>query len=170
MTKPIIIIGTAKGGKRTHEMAEAVIDGKNCDIVDLNDIAMSHYDYAHENRKDDFIPLMQNIIDNHEIIVLATPIYWYSVSSIMKVFLDRITDLLTIEKDMGRKLRGKKLYLLASGGDLPEYFELPIADTCAYLGMEYLGCSFHCSVPAFDNDKNNESEIKKAQRIIFENA
>ncbi|MCP4458779.1 MAG: NAD(P)H-dependent oxidoreductase [Cytophagales bacterium] len=39
---------------------------------------------------------------------MATPVYWYSMSGIMKVFLDRIYDVLTIEKELGRKLHGKK--------------------------------------------------------------
>lgn len=169
MSNPIFIIGTANGGRKTHEMVYEIVGDNGSPIIDLNDIEMSHYDYAHSNSGDDFLPLMKKIIDNHDIIVLATPVYWYSVSSIMKVFLDRITDLLTIEKDMGRNLRGKKLYLLASGGRLPDYFENPIADTCEYLGLEYLGCSFHCSSVDFEEYKDNESQIKKARKILFSN-
>lgn len=169
MSNPIVILGTARGGKKTHEMVEEVYSGRDCPIIDLNEIEISHYDYEHKNKDDDFIPLIRNIIDNHEVIVLATPVYWYSVSSIMKVFLDRITDLLTIEKDLGRKLRGKKLYMLVSGGHIPDYFELPISDTCNYLGMEYLGCSFICSVKDFDEYQNNESEIERARKILFSN-
>lgn len=169
MKNTIFIIGTARGGKKTHEMADEVISGRDIPVVDLNDIEMSHYDYEHENKGDDFIPLMKRIIENHDTIVLATPVYWYSVSSVLKVFLDRITDLLTIEKDLGRKLRGKKLYMLVSGGYLPEYFESPIADTCKYLGMEYLGSSFICSIQDAQA-QNNDSEIAKAKKILFEDA
>lgn len=169
MKDPIVIIGSARGGKKTHEMLEAVISGRDCPVVDLNDIEMSHYDYEHKNKGDDFIPLMKRIIDNHDTIILATPVYWYSVSAVIKVFLDRITDLLTIEKDLGRKLRGKKLYMLVSGGYFPDYFEPPIADTCKYLGIEYLGSSFVCSIQD-SQAQNNDTEIAKAIKILFENA
>ena len=170
MNNPIVILGTAKGVRKTHEMVDEVVAGKNCPIVDLNDIEMSHYDYEHKNKDDDFIPLMKRIIEQHDTIILATPVYWYSVSSIIKVFLDRITDLLTIERDLGRKLRGKKLYMLVSGRHLPDYFEPPISDTCKYLGMEYLGSSFICSVKDFEEYQSNQAEIEKAKKILFENA
>ncbi len=51
---------------------------------------------------------MNDIVDKYDVLIFATPVYWYSMSGIMKVFFDRITDLLTIKKDIGRKLKGKK--------------------------------------------------------------
>lgn len=61
------------------------------------------------SRNDDYLNLMKQILDKYETLILATPVYWYSMSGIMKVFFDRLTDLLTIEKELGRKLRGKKI-------------------------------------------------------------
>lgn len=60
------------------------------------------------SRNADYLNLMKQILDKYETLILATPVYWYSMSGIMKVFFDRLTDLLTIEKEFGRKLRGKK--------------------------------------------------------------
>lgn len=61
------------------------------------------------SRNDDYLNLMKQILEKYETLILATPVYWYSMSGIMKVFFDRLTDLLTIEKELGRKLRGKKI-------------------------------------------------------------
>jgi hypothetical protein len=56
------------------------------------------------------------------------------------VFFDRITDLLTVEKDCGRKLRGKGMAATSnSGGDFDENFWLPFSESAEYLGMKYLG-------------------------------
>ncbi len=79
------------------------------DLVDLNDYDFSYFDYEHKNRGDDFLPLMSRLIEAYDVFVFATPVYWYAMSGIVKVFFDRITNLLTIEKDLGRRLRGKKM-------------------------------------------------------------
>ena len=65
----------------------------------------------------------------------------------MKVFFDRITDLITIEKDLGRQLRGKRMAVVSSsiGNHLGEHFWLPFSETGKYLGMDYLG-GVHCVV------------------------
>ena len=50
----------------------------------------------------------------YEQIIFATPIYWYAMSAQLKTFFDRMTDLLTIHKPLGRQLRkGKKMFLIA---------------------------------------------------------
>ena len=59
----------------------------------------------------------------------------------MKVFFDRLTDLLDNEKETGRKLRNKNMAVLTSstGEHLGAGFWLPFIETAKYLGMNYLG-------------------------------
>jgi hypothetical protein len=63
------------------------------------------------------------------------------MSAVMKTFFDRISDLLKIRKDLGRKLRGKSMALVSCSGDndLVNGFEMPFVESAAYLGMRYLG-------------------------------
>ncbi|MSO72982.1 MAG: hypothetical protein EXQ84_05165 [Rhodospirillaceae bacterium] len=63
------------------------------------------------------------------------------MSAPLKTFLDRLTDLTTIRKDLGKMLKGKAIALLTSGTDdaLPEGFEVPFRSMGAYFGMNYLG-------------------------------
>jgi hypothetical protein len=45
----------------------------------------------------------------------------------MKIFIDRLSDFLTISKEDGHKLRGKKLFVIASfGASLPQAFTAPL--------------------------------------------
>ena len=113
---------------------------------------------------------MEKII-THDLIVLATPVYWYTMSATMKIFLDRLTDLLDIRKDLGRKLYGKKLFIISSLASnlLPQGFEYPFWQTAEYLKMEYKGCSFISSSKNSEYQKNNELEIQKARAVLFEN-
>jgi hypothetical protein len=62
----------------------------------------------------------------------------------MKIFIDRFSDLLTIEKDLGRLLRDKSAYLISNGSDsdCPQCFEDQFKLTCKYLGMYYGGLHY----------------------------
>ena len=139
--KTVIIIGSSRKGGDTAKIVDMFIDKTNWDLIDLNDYEIGYYDYEHKNKNDDYLPLMKKLIEKYDKFILATPVYWYSMSGIMKVFFDRITDLLEVEKDLGRKLRGKKMAVISCsiGNNLGESFWLPFSETASYLGMEYLG-------------------------------
>lgn len=111
------------------------------DIIHLKDLNIGHFDYDFNNRDDDFFPLIQNFIEKYDVLLLATPIYWYTMSSYLKAFMDRISDLLIIDKATGRKLRGKCMASLACGSaqEPTEAFFAPIRSSAEYLGMEYIG-------------------------------
>lgn len=137
----IIVSGSSRNDGNTSRVVQLLQQHSGWESIDLNNYQFTYYDYLHENRNDDFLPLMRELIPKYETFVFATPVYWYSMSGIMKVFFDRISDLLTIEKDLGRKLRTKKMAAIsASGGnDLGDLFWLPFRESAGYLGMTYLG-------------------------------
>jgi multimeric flavodoxin WrbA len=141
MTRIVAILGSSRKVGDTKLALDKLQESINFDIVDLNDYNISYYDYEHKNMNDDYLPLMNKLITNYDTFIIATPVYWYAMSGIMKVFFDRITDLLDMEKDVGRKLRGKSMAVLSCsvGGNLNEYFWLPFSETANYLGMNFLG-------------------------------
>jgi len=102
---------------------------------------IGHFNYEFKNTDDDFIPLMEDIISKYDTIIFATPVYWYSMSGILKVFFDRLSDLLHYKKELGRQLRGKKMAMISNSGenDLRNGFTMPFIESAKYLGMEYLG-------------------------------
>jgi multimeric flavodoxin WrbA len=115
------------------------------ELVDLADLQISPFDYDHRNRDDDFEPAMQHILA-HDQIIFASPIYWYSVSAPMKVFLDRISDFLELPDLLaeGRRLRGKTGYVVctsASAEAAPEFMSA-FDEVFRYLGMR-LGGTLH---------------------------
>lgn len=142
MKNKIIII---QGSARSHGDTNLVIDQLNrlsrVDRIKLTDYNIEHFDYEHKNKNDDFIPLMEKIIVEYNTIVFATPVYWYSMSGRMKVFFDRISDLLHYRKDLGRQLRGKNMAMISisNANDLNPGFEMPFIESANYLGMNYLG-------------------------------
>ncbi|NRA74057.1 MAG: NAD(P)H-dependent oxidoreductase [Rickettsiales bacterium] len=142
MNKAIIILGSSRSNGNTKKAIDALnTDGKMA-IVDLKKIKISPYDYEHKNQEDDFLGLMEKIL-NYDSIILATPVYWYSMSSYMKMFFDRLTDCITIRKDIGRKLEGKKVFVLSCAEHpLLKEFEAPFRETAKYMKMDYKD-SFH---------------------------
>ena len=136
----------------------------NFELIDLNDFDISYYDYDHKNRQDDFLPLMKKLIERYKTLVFATPVYWYTMSAVMKTFFDRISDLLTIEKDLGRQLRGKNMVLISCSNedDLPKGFSMPFEKSAEYLGMNWLG-EMHGWV---ENGEINSKVNEKIEKFI----
>lgn len=151
----VIIIGSSRNNGNTTKIIETIANEIEFDIVNLNDYQFSYYDYENKNKEDDFLPLMKKIIENYETLIFATPIYWYNMSGIMKVFFDRISDLLTIEKELGRQLRGKNMAVIANTSDeeLDYDFFLPFRKSAEYLGMNYLGDVYINANTTIENDK-----------------
>ncbi|MBR9920618.1 MAG: NAD(P)H-dependent oxidoreductase [Bacteroidetes bacterium] len=137
-----IILGSARNDGNTRKVIDQLFKDKDFQFLPLSENAILQYDYDHEYPDyDEFMSIMENLIPNTDIFLFATPVYWYSMSGHTKVFLDRITDLLKINKPLGRQLRGKKMAMLScsNGNDRPEGFEIPFRFSAEYLGMDYLG-------------------------------
>ena len=141
MSDTIVIMGSSNPFGDTYDVCKSIIDKHGFKFQDLNELVIMPYDYDHENRDDDFIGFMKHVLKSYDTIILATPVYWYSMSGIMKNFLDRFTDLLTIEKDLGRKLRGKSLLAISvsKNDDCPPEYPKPFERAASYLGMTWKG-------------------------------
>lgn len=136
----VIILGSSRRNGETGKVVNELARITGWNVIDLKDYNISHFDYEHLNRGDDFLELIKKIIGNYEVLVFATPVYWYSMSGIMKTFFDRITDLLRHEKETGRKLRGKHMAVMtsSSGENLGDDFWIPFKRSAEYLGMNYI--------------------------------
>ena len=139
--KIVFILGSSRGDGETRAMVDEARTLVDADFIDLNDYRIEYYDYEYRNRDDDFYPLIERLTNDYDTLVFATPIYWYSMAAVMKTFFDRISDLIRIYKDTGRKLRGKRMALMscASEAKMIEEFPMPFKRSADYLGMTFLG-------------------------------
>lgn len=155
--KVIVIIGSSRNDGDTRKLVDEIVNLSNFDTIDLNEYNFSYYDYEHKNKGDDYLVLMRKLLEEYDTFLFATPVYWYAMSGIMKVFFDRITDLLDNEKELGRKLREKKMAVITCsiGNNLGDNFWLPFIETANYLGMNYLG-HLHTIT-----DQIDQAELKK---------
>lgn len=139
--KKVIIVGSSRSNGNTSKISDKISLQINADVIDLRDYSISYYDYESQNVTDDFLPLIRSILEKYDTLIFATPVYWYNMSGIMKVFFDRFSDVIRIEKETGRKLRGKKMFVISnSDEDKLDYdFYLPFRLSADYLDMTYLG-------------------------------
>lgn len=142
--KPLVILASARSDGNTRK---AVLDTfgeqEEFDFLDLRRKTISPYDYEREPA-DDFLGVVAEMIA-HDEIVFATPVYWYAMSGVLKVFFDRLTELISVRKDLGRRLAGKRVGFLATGTDpdLPPGFAVPFEKTAAYFSMTFYRASYY---------------------------
>ena len=141
--RPAILLASSRPDGNTRALAELAFPQNSADFEDIASIGIGYYSYTHANEADAFYPLVQRLLA-HDTWVLATPLYWYSMSAQAKTFIDRLSDLLSLHKDDGRRLRGKSLAVICAGTDprLPPGFSEPFQLTCTYLGMNFLGVHY----------------------------
>ncbi len=140
--KAVIILGTSRSEGNTKKVVDQLNKNHNFEIIDLNNKKIGYYSYDFIHKNDDFIPTAKYIVENFDTIIFATPVYWYTMSAIMKTFFDRISDLLRNEEIViGRKFRGKNMAVISCSNenDLVNGYYMPFKESANYLGMNYLG-------------------------------
>ncbi len=167
--KKVIIQGSSRSDGNTNMVSKELQKLLNCDLIDLNKKEIGHYDYEYKNQDDDFPALIERIANNYDILIFTSPVYWYTMSGRMKVFFDRISDTIRINKDTGRKLRGKHMAAISCGygSDAIEGFFLPFQKSSDYLGINYIG-DLHTWVQSDELDKEVKSRIEKFAKKIQE--
>lgn len=159
MSRPFIVLGTSRRDGNTARAARIAFPDDA--ITDLNDYAIAPYDYEHRYPEGDAYFGLAEQMTRSDDVVLATPVYWYAMSAQLKLFIDRWSDLITIRKDLGRALTGRRLWVLATSPEsaLPPGFEDVFRLTANYLAMTYSG--------AMHIECRTDLEIDKPERAAL---
>lgn len=140
MPKPIILLASSRPDGNTAKVASQLASDLRADIIDLTKFTIHPFSYDQVYPEgDDFIRLVEEEIISREQIIFASPVYWYSMSGQLKIFFDRLSDLLKSRKDLGRQLRGKRMSVLSCANDekITDTFYAAFRLSAEYLGMEY---------------------------------
>ena len=158
INKTAILQSSSRLNGNTSGLVETLSIRIGAKVFNLNDYSVSPFDYEHKNLNDDFIPLIKELL-NYQHIVFASPVYWYSMTGQMKVFFDRLSDLLHVKKEFGRKLRTKQCSIISTGASpLPERsFEETFINSFNYLGMDYKGLLYCFCEDTFDVLSHNKA-------------
>ena len=161
--KDVVVLGSARKGSDTRKLLEALFPSGTVKFLDLLAYKVYPYSYSGQYPADDQFLQVMELILQHQRVLFATPVYWYAMSGLMKTFLDRLTDVVTIQKELGRQLAGKETFLIAVGADkeLPLGFEKPFELTSDYFDMKYTA-SYYCSVNALQKNTGSREAFWRA--------
>ena len=165
--KIAILIGTSNNKGNTMALVKNVSKETNATIYNLKDYQISAFDYEHKNIDDDFVNLAQELI-KYDQIIFASPVYWYTMSAQMKVFFDRMSDLLHVKKELGRQLRGKSCAIISTGASpQPERsFEEVFINSFDYLSMNYKGMLYCFCEESFKVEEHKEYINSQLKHVI----
>lgn len=107
MSKILFMNASPNKDGATNRIAEELLKNKEYTKMQMSDYDVSQYGAVRDN---DQIKDMLNIIKDYDTLVIGTPVYFYTVSGILKTFIDRLY--LLKEADV---LKGKKVYFFAQG-------------------------------------------------------
>lgn len=105
-------------------------------------IDMRHAEEGFPEVNDDYNSIIDRILP-HDILIFSTPIYWYSMTGIMKNFVDRWSQTLKDKKypDFKKQMAQKRAYVIAVGGDDPYMKGLPMIQQFQHI-FGFVGTTF----------------------------
>ncbi|GER68593.1 flavodoxin family protein [Weizmannia acidilactici] len=147
MTIAVIYGGTRENGN-TEILTERAIQDIPVEKIYLKDYKIQpikdqrHTENGFQEINDDYNFIIERIL-HHDLLIFSTPIYWYSMTGTMKVFIDRWSQTLKDPKypDFKIAMSSKKAYVIAVGGDEPFLKGLPLIQQFQYI-FNFLGVSF----------------------------
>jgi len=144
MTIPLIILASNRRESNTEKALKEIYGDNPYHLINLLDHYIQPYSYAGVYSADDNFNDIVNVMLEHDDITFATPVYWYAMSGLLKTFIDRLTDIVTVDKEKGKEVKGRSLSVIAAGSDLalPEGFEVPFKLTARYFDMVFKGITY----------------------------
>lgn len=134
----LAINSSSRSESNTSDMLGILLRDISAEYISLRKFEINPVaDQRHSSKKwqtkvDDY-PTLINTLVNSDIVVFATPIYWYSISGLLKNFIDRWSESLATDPEFRKKVFGKKIYVLLVGDDLPKIKAMPIIKQFEYI-------------------------------------
>lgn len=148
MAKVVVLYGSSRTTSNTELLTKKAIAGLDAKEIYLRDFTVKpivdgrHTEHGFDEVDDDYDTIIKQVEQSY-IILFSTPIYWYSMSGLMKNFIDRWSQTLRDPKfpDFKKNMSGKKAYVLAVGGDEPHMKGLAMIDQFRWI-FQFVGMSF----------------------------
>ncbi|WP_078577748.1 flavodoxin family protein [Salipaludibacillus agaradhaerens] len=131
--KIMLLLGSSRKKGNSEQLAQDVLKDVPHTEVFLHDKTMNpiidkrHTAGGFTRVDDDYEELLQQFLA-HDIVIFATPLYWFGMSGQMKTFFDRWSQYLRDERfDLKAKLAEKKAYVIITGNKPdPKVSALPL--------------------------------------------
>ncbi|WP_188205930.1 flavodoxin family protein [Alkalibacillus aidingensis] len=147
MNITVIDGGTRKGGN-TEVLTNYALMECEYNKIDLRDYDIRPVvDYRHSESGfpevgDEYNDVIDQVLRS-DIVVFATPIYWFGMSGLMKNFIDRWSQTMRDDRypDFKHQMAQKKMYVIAVGGINPSIKGLSLIQQFQYI-FDFIGAEF----------------------------
>ncbi|MCY8546191.1 flavodoxin family protein [Bacillus vallismortis] len=148
--KIAVINGGTRPGGNTDILVEKIVQGFDAEHIYLRQYhILPMEDLRHAEGgfcpvQDDYDSIIERALPC-DILIFATPIYWFGMSGTLKLFIDRWSQTLRDPRfpDFQQQMSMKQAYVAAVGGDSPKIKGLPLiqqfAHIFAFMGMSFKG-------------------------------
>lgn len=111
----LVLFSSANEKGNTAKLVEQVTKVCSCEVINLDKLFISPYNYQNDYPEDDFYNLVDKMLEA-DTIVFASPVYWSAPTAHMKNFIDRLTELLDVAelKVKARALENKTAMVLTT--------------------------------------------------------
>ncbi|TKD70774.1 flavodoxin family protein [Pseudalkalibacillus hwajinpoensis] len=145
-----VLYGSSRANGNTEVLTEHVVKGLQVNKLFLKDyhikdiIDQRHEENGFDSVDDDYDKVIDSVLES-DVIIFATPIYWYGMSGIMKSFVDRWSQTVRDKRypEFKSKMAQKTAYVIAVGGDEPKTKGLPLIQQfsyiCNFIGLDFQG-------------------------------
>ncbi|RCX18135.1 multimeric flavodoxin WrbA [Fontibacillus phaseoli] len=134
----LVLQGSARDEGNTEQLSKLVLEGiphkeillRDRRILPIND--QRHTEGGFDPVDDDYDDVIREVLQ-HDTLLFATPVYWYTISGVMKNFIDRWSQSLRDSRfDFKTAMAQKKAYVLVVGGDNPRIKAMPLIQQLKY--------------------------------------
>ncbi|MBB4823990.1 multimeric flavodoxin WrbA [Sporosarcina luteola] len=166
-----VLYGGNRPNGNTEMLTKLVIQGLPVEEIYLKDYVIEpiedkrHAKEGFPEIQDDYNSIIDRILE-HDILIFTTPIYWYSMTGIMKNFIDRWSQTLKDEKypDFKKQMSQKRAFVIAVGGDTPRIKGLPMIQQFQHI-FDFIGIRFDGYLIGEGNKPGEIAQDKNALAI-----
>ncbi|WP_064092934.1 flavodoxin family protein [Rossellomorea aquimaris] len=145
--KVLALLGSTRKNGNSEYLVNKIVEGTDHTIVSLAEqhiepiVDMRHTEEGFSPVEDDYEELVQ-LMQDHDVLLFATPLYWYGMSGPMKNFFDRWSQYLRDERfNLKEELTKKKAYVVITGGSSAKIKGLPLVQQFQYI-FEFVNMEF----------------------------
>ncbi|MFZ5818105.1 MAG: flavodoxin family protein [Bacillota bacterium] len=147
--KVLVIYGSSREEGNTELLTEKVVEGLDCTRIYLRHqnvqpvVDKRHAPEGFQPVDDDHDAIIRQLLE-HDLVIFATPLYWYGMSGPMKDFVDRWSQSLRDPRfDFRNRVKGKRAWVVITGGADARLKGLPLilqfGHIFDFVGMEFAG-------------------------------
>ncbi|PTE69476.1 NAD(P)H-dependent oxidoreductase [Staphylococcus devriesei] len=144
-----VLFGGSRPEGNTAQLTKLALEGLEYNWIDLTGYQFSPVrDLRHENEdittyQDDYKEVIDKVLES-DVVIFASPVYWYSVSASLKAFIDNWSETLIDPNysDFKEKMAKIDFRLILVGGDCPKVKAKPCITQMKYT-LDFIGAELN---------------------------